>query len=82
MRKVLLLTTLLVMITVLGFSQTGKFWSVNNDNRSAITTDKAVARLSYPRDFKLFNLNIEPLRQELFSIVDNRTSKHATIILF
>ena len=44
-----------------------------------ITTDKAVARLSFPKTFKLFDLNIDPLRQDLFSVVGN-ASKHSTII--
>ena len=44
-----------------------------------IVTDKAVARLSFPKAFKLFTLNIEPLRQELFSVVSNQV-KHSTVI--
>lgn len=80
MKKLLLLTTLLAMITVSGFSQTDKFWSANNESRSAIATDKAVKRLSYPTEFKLFNLNLSSLRQELFTVVGNKPSKHSTII--
>jgi hypothetical protein len=79
MKKVLLLTLLFALFTTLGFSQADKFWSANTQSRSSITTDKAVARLAYPKEFKLFNLNIEPLRKELFTIVDNQ-SKHSTII--
>jgi len=45
-----------------------------------ITTDKAVSRLSFPRSFKLFDLYIDPLRQQLFSIVDGNASRHSTII--
>ena len=71
MKKVLLLTVLFALISTFGFSQADRFWSANNDIRSNITPDKAVARLSYPKEFRLFNLNIEPLRQKLFSIVDN-----------
>ena len=80
MKKGLLLTILLAMITVLGFSQTDNYWTVNNENLVSISADKAVSRLSYPKAFKLFNLNIEPLRQELFSVVDNKSLKHSTII--
>src|SRR6188768_2694979 len=80
MIKKFLLTLVVVSITVLGFSQTDKFWSVNNEIRSNITTDKAVARLTYPAVFKLFNLNVDPLRQELFSIVDKRSSNNSTVI--
>ncbi len=80
MKKVLLLALVSALITTLGFSQTDKFWSVNKDNLSSIITDKAVARLSYPAAFKLFNLHVEPLRQELFSIVDKGSSNHSTVI--
>src|SRR5258705_8584082 len=80
MRKVLPLTAILASITILGFSQTDKFWSANNENRSNIAIDKAVARLSYPKDFKLFNLNAPPFRQELFAIAGSNSLKHSTVI--
>ncbi len=80
MKKNLFLIVALLLINVVGFSQTDKFWSVDNSNRSNIKMDKAVARLSFPKEFQLFKLNTESLRQELFSIVDNRNSKHTTII--
>ena len=80
MRKFTLLTALSALITASAFAQADKFWSPNNDNRSAIATDKAVLRLSYPKDFKLFNLNAAPFRQELFAIADNKALKHSTII--
>ncbi len=80
MRKALLLTLMLGLISSLAFSQTDKFWSANNESRSTITTDKAVARLTYPKAFKLFNLNTELLKQELFSIVGSRPSKFSAVI--
>ena len=80
MKKVLLLTSLLVLIGIKGFSQTDIFWSANNTSPGSIIIDKAVARLSYPKDFKLFNLNDAPFRQELFAIVGNNPNKHSTII--
>jgi len=80
MKKTLSLTVLLVLTASLGFSQTDRFWSANNANRSNIVTDKAVARLSYPKEFKLFNLNTDPLRQELFSILDKKSSNNSTVI--
>jgi hypothetical protein len=79
MKKVVLLTATLALFTTFGFSQTDKFWSGSNENRSSIITDKAVARLSFPKEFKLFNLNSASLKQELFSVVD-KSSKHATVI--
>ena len=80
MKKNLLLAIVLVMIAGSGFSQTDKFWSANNENKANITTDKAVARLAYPKTFRLFNLNTESLRQELLSVVGSNLTKHSTII--
>lgn len=79
MKQSLRLTLFFLFITTIGFSQTDRFWSSNTDSRSSITTDKAVARLSFPKEFKLFNLNIEPLRQDLFRVVDG-AAKHSTVI--
>ncbi|MBL0145024.1 MAG: propanediol utilization protein [Chitinophagaceae bacterium] len=80
MRKVLLLTFALALFSTFGFSQADKFWSANKESRSNFITDKAVARLSYPKDFKLFNLNIETLKQTLFAVVDKSSLKQSTII--
>lgn len=79
MKKSLLLTVMFVLVALAGFSQTDKYWSVNTESRSAIITDKAVSRLAFPKEFKLFNLNLAAIRQELFNVVDNRNS-HSTII--
>src|SRR4051812_32887989 len=83
MKKLLLQTTallLLVLLTVSGFSQTDRFWSLNNESRLNIIADKATSRMSYPTDIKLFNLNFEPFKQVLFSITDKKASKTSTII--
>ncbi|NOT52596.1 MAG: peptidase [Chitinophagaceae bacterium] len=55
------------------------YWS-SETNRAGITTHKAVARLSFPTDFKLYSLNIEPLRQTLFSIIGANASRHSATI--
>jgi hypothetical protein len=73
-----MLSILSIMITMVATSQEN-YWSANNENRNAMATDKAVARLSYPKEYKLFNLNISPLRQVLFSVVDKQ-AKTPTII--
>jgi len=80
MKKNLLLTFVLALVTTLGFSQMNNFWSANNESRNSISTDKAVARLSFPKAFKLFNLNTTSLRQQLFSIVGKNATNHATVI--
>ncbi len=79
-KKVLIQTLVFVMISTIGFSQTNKFWSANNVSPLNIIKDKAISRQSFPNVFKLFNVNIEPLRQTLFSIVGNRSNLHSTII--
>ncbi len=76
----LLLALILSSTFSLEASAQSNFWSANTQSRAAIPTDKAVARASYPKEFKLYNLNIEPLRQQLFSIV-NDTSRSAVIVL-
>ncbi|HEU5165808.1 MAG TPA: zinc-dependent metalloprotease family protein [Chitinophagaceae bacterium] len=79
MRKLLIVALVLLSFSTLAYSQADRFWSTNNGDRNNIPTDRAVGRLTYPKEFKLFNLNIEPLRQELLSVVD-RSTKHSTII--
>ncbi|MDB5247197.1 MAG: peptidase domain protein [Segetibacter sp.] len=81
MKKLLLQTILFGLLTVPAFAQKNNFWAVNNQSRSNIVTDKATLRQSYPTDLKLFNLNLEPFRQELFSIVDRSSKKSAIISL-
>jgi uncharacterized repeat protein (TIGR01451 family) len=76
----LLLT--LVFLGTLPFQASAQlnFWSVNNQSPGTIPTDKAVARQSYPREFKLFNLSTDLLRQQLFSIVDSNALPLSTVI--
>ena len=72
MKKTTVLLALVLASTLaVEASAQSNYWSANNQNRAAITTDKAVARPAYPKEFKLFNLNTAPLRQQLFSIVGN-----------
>jgi hypothetical protein len=80
MRKYTLLVSLFVLVSASAFSQANKFWSANHDNRSDIAKDKAVGRLSYPKEFKLFNLNHAAFKQELLSIAGANQGKHSTTI--
>ncbi len=75
MRKLLLLVLSFALTSVM---MAQNYWSSHTD-AGVISTDKAVARLSFPKNFKLFDLNVAPLRQELFSVVNN-ASKHSTTI--
>ena len=80
MKKALLLTVLFASFTFLGFSQSDKFWSPNYESKSTIITHKAVARLSFPKEFKLYNLNTEAMKQQLFSITGRQARAHSTVI--
>src|SRR5688572_18400384 len=75
MRKSLLFATALLCSTM-SFAQ--DYWRPHTD-AARIITDKAVARLAFPADFKLFDLNFTPFRNEVFRTAGN-TSVHSTII--
>src|SRR6266850_4067838 len=79
-RRIGLLIVAIAAVSTLVVTAQQNIWSVNNENRAGITTDKAVARQSFPREFKLFNLNIEPFRQQLFSIVGDNAAERSTVI--
>jgi hypothetical protein len=75
----ILLAILVVSISFTASAQEN-YWSSRSDV-SGITTDKAVARQSFPKVFNLFQLNIEPLRQQLFTITDNQARRSTVISL-
>ena len=79
MKKTLLLSVFSLLVFNLGFSQTEKAWK--EETSQNIKKNKNVERDNFPQDFKLFNLNIDPLRSELFSIVENKAKKTAIISL-
>ena len=79
MKRLLLLTIMLGFFVVSGFSQTAKFWSANYESPNSIVTDKSVARQSYPKDVKLFNLDFQPFQQILLAVA-NKTVKNSTVI--
>ena len=76
MRKLVLSV---LAFTVMYTASAQNYWSSHTD-AGRIPTDKAVARLAFPSSYKLFDLNVTPLRQELFSITGNLSSRHSTII--
>ena len=59
-------------------AQEKKYWSLHT-SIDKIQTDKSVSRLTFPKEFKLFDLNLVTLRQALFTVVDN-SLRHSTII--
>ena len=80
MNRILILVLVLMSISTLGFSQTNQVWVPHKLSKSKITTDKAIARQSFPQEFELFDLNISSFRQELFSVLGNQGGKHTTVI--
>ncbi|MBK6826005.1 MAG: T9SS type A sorting domain-containing protein [Chitinophagaceae bacterium] len=75
MRKIVLF----LMMSVATLSATAQNYWASRENAGGITTDKAVARQSFPKDFKLFDLDIRSMKQRLFAAV-NANSSDQTII--
>ena len=80
MKKQLLLVMLSFFAICETQAQIRDYWSSSEASKGRVATDKVVARETYPKEYKLFRLNINPLRQELVSIVGATSKKQATII--
>ncbi len=78
MKKSLLLL-LTVLYVAIGYSQTGKLWSVT-ENSNTISVSKTAKRESFPTEFKLFNLNLDSFRQSLSSTSKNVSGSKGIII--
>lgn len=77
MKKILLFMLSLVLVQALTAQE--NYWAAHS-NTDRVITDKAVSRLSFPKEFKLFNLDATALGQKLFSITGNRSAGHSAII--
>ncbi|THU30218.1 T9SS type A sorting domain-containing protein [Niastella caeni] len=78
MRKILLFATALLCSTTL-LAQDLYNWRLLPNN-TRIITDKAVARLAFPTDFKLYDVNFTPLRTQVFKAVGKAFAAPSTII--
>lgn len=78
MKKLLLVFLSFTLLTNI-IAQQNHYWR-SHVSADRILTDKSVARLSFPKDYKLFDLDITPLRQDLFSIVGNNASRRSAVI--
>lgn len=82
----LLMKKQLLSLFVLGLSftqmnaQSNSYWSLNETGKGKVATDKAVSRITFPKEFKLFSLDINPLRQELFSVLGTTAKKQSVVI--
>lgn len=74
------IATFLLSLGLYGLQAQDNAWSANADAAGRIPTDKAVNRLSFPTEFKLYNLNGAILTNELFSITGRNAAQHSTII--
>ncbi len=77
--KKLLLALMPFLLLNAAMAQERNHWT-SNTSTGRIATDKAVARLSFPKEFKLFNLDASPFRQEAFAVAGKNATKHAAII--
>ena len=55
------------------------YWSAHTTTERLVV-DKAVSRLSFPTEFRLFDLNKAPILQKLLAIVDRQAVERTTII--
>jgi hypothetical protein len=76
MKRIFMALLSLTLLTTIQAQKSA--WSTNSTEASKFITDKAVARKSFPKEFKLFDLDAQQFKQELFSIIG--TSRHSTII--
>ena len=80
MNRILIIIMIFIGSSTLGYSQIEQVWISHKLNSDKITKDKAVERQSFPKEVKLFDLNITPLKKELFSLVDKQASQLSTVI--
>ena len=79
MKKTLLLAFVTAFAVCSMQAQTNKIWTPYKGGTDRIITAKGVARASFPKKFNLYDLNIDPLRQVLFSN-EALVSKRAVVI--
>lgn len=73
---------LLSLFSVLLFSSAfgqAKYWTPHSETMP-IVKHKQTARVSFPKEFKVFDLNVDAIRQELFQIVGPNATRRSTII--
>jgi hypothetical protein len=78
--KKLLIFLLLTSLASSLHAQKDKYWSRHSPSSSKLIIDKSVLRASFPKEFKLFDLNLSSIKQTLFSIVGKDAKRHSTII--
>lgn len=80
MKKRLLLILLFILCTTVGFSQGSRFWS-SVDTSKDVKISKSAERLSFPTDFKLFQLDLAGFRQAVSSTTEKNATNPSAIII-
>ncbi len=61
-------------------AQQNNFWTSRDAGVVQITANRAAQRASFPANYKLFDLNMTPFRQEMMSVAGTARTKASTII--
>ncbi len=82
MKKQLLTTISFLLLSFIGYSQSGKLW--NSVTKSSVTSvSKSIKRASFPEDFSLFQLNETAFKGYLKSVasINSNSKTEGTIVL-
>lgn len=79
MKKLLLFSLFLTVSSTL-FAQTSKIYKEVSKNEIA-QTNKNVERLTFPEDFKLFQINVDAIKQTLLSAPDRFSKTKSNTII-
>lgn len=74
------IATFFLSLCLHGLQAQDNAWSANTASRNSITTSKAVDRLAFPTEFKLYNLDGEIFKQTIFSVVGRNAAQHSVLI--
>lgn len=80
MNKKLLLTVWSIFTFTVVFSQSDKLW-VSKTSKDVKSINKTVSRENFPDQFKLFQLNVNALKQSLFQADDRFVKNPKTVII-
>ncbi|MBL7730560.1 MAG: peptidase, partial [Chitinophagaceae bacterium] len=82
MSKLYKILLAILVVGTISFTATAQdqYWSARTDIGS-MPKDRGVARQSFPKVYSLFQLDIAPMKQQLFSVVDVNGSRSAIITL-
>jgi len=80
MNKKLLSIIVFIIIVCQIKAQENKFWTLHEKGNSKIITAKNAERASFPEKFDLFDLNITPLKERLFTAKNRMVTTQGVII--